>query len=42
MLMRATLDDAANRCGSGSLNLVTGDVQVVEGPCRVSAGGLVR
>jgi len=42
MLMRATLDDAANRCGSGSLNLVTGDVQVVEGPCRVSAGGIAR
>ncbi len=38
MLARATLDEAANRCASGQLNLVTGRAEVREMPCRVSGG----
>lgn len=39
LLMQATLDAAANRCGIGQLNLMTGERQVSETPCRVSAVG---
>jgi hypothetical protein len=39
MLVNATLDDAANRCASGQLNLVTGEVELHETACRVSGSG---
>lgn len=39
LLLHATIDDAANRCGAGELNLVSGALDVREQPCRIPASG---
>lgn len=39
LLLHATIDAAANRCGAGELNLVTGALDVREQPCRIPASG---
>ena len=39
LMLQATFDDAANRCGAGELNLVSGALEVREQPCRIPAGG---
>lgn len=39
LLMQATLDGAANRCGTGQLNLMTGERQVSATPCRIAGAG---
>jgi hypothetical protein len=38
LMLQAALDEAANRCGAGELNLVTGALEVREQPCRIAAG----